>query len=80
MHFVINFDHGRKCLKIFIIDFVQKWLRKQLLHFFECILLLILCENDCESRDDFAGNCIREWDMWRPSFCLKLISSLILRK
>ena len=39
-----------------IIDFV----RKQLLYFFYCILSLILCANDCESRDDFAGNCIRE--------------------
>ena len=53
-----------------IIDFVQKLLRKQLLYFFECILSLILCANDCESSDDFAGNCIREWDVWRPSFCL----------
>ena len=61
-----------------IIDFVQELLQKQLLYFFWCILSLILYENDCESSDDFAGNCIREWDVWRPSFCL--IFSLILRK
>ena len=23
-----------------------------------------------EGSDDFAGNCMREWDVWRPSFCL----------
>ena len=40
-------------------------------------LSLILSENDCES-SDFAVKCIREWDVWRPSFCL--IFSLILRK
>ena len=33
--------------------------------------LVYLCANDCESSDDFAGNCIREWDVWRPtSFCV----------
>ena len=52
-----------------IIDFVQKLLRKQLLYLFWCILSLISCANDCESSGDFAGNCIREWDVWRPSFC-----------
>ena len=57
-------------MKIFISDFVQKLLRKQLLYFFSCILLLILCANDCESSDDFAGDCIRNWDVWRPSLCL----------
>ena len=31
---------------------------------------LLLCANDCESSDDIPGNCIREWDVWRPSFCL----------
>ena len=61
-----------------IIDFVQKLLRKQLLYFFYYILSLILCANDCESSDDFVGNCTREWDVWRPNFCL--IFSLILRK
>ena len=30
-----------------------------------------------ESSDDFAGNCMREWDVWGPNFCL--IFSLILR-
>jgi len=63
---------------VYHICVVQKLLRKQLLYFFWCILSLILCANDCESRDDFAGNCIREWDVWRPSFCL--IFSLTLRK
>ena len=29
-------------------------------------LSLILSANDCESGDNFAGNCIREWDVWRP--------------
>ena len=61
-----------------ILDFEQKLLWKQLLHFFWCILLLILCANDCESSGDFAGNCIKEWCVWRPSFCLTF--SLILRK
>ena len=46
--------------------------------FFLCILSLILCANDCESSDDFAGNCIREDVVCRPSVCL--IFSLILRK
>ena len=57
---------------------MQKLLRKQLLYFFYCIFSLILCANDCESSDDFAGNCIRELDVWRSKFCL--IFSLILRK
>ena len=26
---------------------------------------MILCANDCQSSDDFAGNCIRECDVWR---------------
>ena len=63
---------------VYHICVVQKLLRKQLLYFFWCILSLILCANDCENSDYFAGNCIREWDVWRPSFCL--IFSLILRK
>ena len=57
-----------------ITDFVQKLLRKQLLYFFWYILSVILCANDFESSDDFAGNCIREWDVCRPSFI-----SLIVR-
>ena len=61
-----------------IIDFEQKLLRKQLLYFFSRILSMILCPNDCKSSDDFAGNCIKEWWVWRPSFCLTF--SLILCK
>ena len=53
-----------------IIDFVQKLLRKQLLYFFWCILSLILCAKDCESSDDFAGDCIREWDSGVLAFVL----------
>ena len=51
-------------------DFVQQLLWKQLLYFFQCILSLILRANDYESSDELAGNCITEWDEWRPSFCL----------
>ena len=51
-------------------DFVQQLLRKQLLYFFQCILSLILCANDYESSDEFAGNCITERDEWRPSLFL----------
>ena len=49
-----------------IIDFVQKLLRKQLLYFFQCILSLILCANDCEGSDDFAGNCMAS-KMWKST-------------
>ena len=44
-----------------------RFLVYQLLYFFQSLLSLILCANDCLSSDYFAGICIREWDVWRPS-------------
>ena len=51
--------------RVFVDAFVEK-------------ILVILCANACESSDHFAGNCIRDWDVRRPSFCLAF--SLILLK
>ena len=57
-----------------IIDFVQKLLRKQLLFFFQCILSMILCANDCEGSDDFADNCMAS-KMWKSAALTWEISS-----
>ena len=62
-----------------IIAFVQKLLRKQLLCFFRVFYHWFCAQMTARAcSDDFAGNCIREWAVWRPSFCL--IFSIILRK
>ena len=62
-----------------IIDFVQKLLRKQLLYFFLYFIIDFLRKwRESSHCDDFAGNCIRVWDVWRSTFCL--IFALILRK
>ena len=61
------YDYSDKFPKMFAVRAVWKALQTQISE-----------SNDCERRDDFAGNCIREWDVWRLGFCL--IFSLILRK